>query len=94
MLLVYCIIGGIIFSIVASLLIIGACFSYTGIHVTWKLVSKYMKELYGEDVVKKCVAEIVVFYLILWPIGLYMTIASAVFHKRFEWLENWILGKK
>lgn len=60
--------------------------------ITWAEIIKVQEELFkqdGRDLIRKAIIEIVVLYIILWPIGIYMSIMSAVFHKRFKLLERW-----
>lgn len=60
--------------------------------VTWTEMIKVQEELFeqdGKDLIRKGVIEVVVLYIILWPVGIYMSIMSTVFHKRFKLLERW-----
>lgn len=60
--------------------------------ITWAEIIKVQEELFkqdGRDLIRKGIIEIVVLYIILWPVGIYMSIMSAVFHKRFKLLERW-----
>lgn len=60
--------------------------------ITWTEIVKVQEELFEQDgrkLIVKGVIEIVVLYIILWPVGIYMSIMSTVFHKRFKLLERW-----
>ena len=60
--------------------------------ITWAEIIKVQEELFKQDgrkLIMKGVTEIVVLYIILWPVGIYMSIMSVVFHKRFKLLERW-----
>ena len=72
--------------------IVGYLISRFAFGVTWTEIVKVQEELFkhdGKDLIRKVITEIVVFYIILWPVGIYMSIMSAVFHKRFKLLERW-----
>ncbi len=82
------IVGG--FTILAF--VVGYLISRFAFGVTWTEIIKVQEELFkqdGKELIIKGVIEVVVLYIILWPVGIYMSIMSAVFHKRFKVLERW-----
>lgn len=82
------IVGG--FTILAF--VVGYLISRFAFGITWAEIVKVQEELFeqdGKDLIRKGIIEIVVLYIILWPVGIYMSIMSAVFHKRFKLLERW-----
>ena len=82
------IIGG--FTILAF--IVSYLISRFAFGITWTEIIKIQEELFKQDgrkLVIKGITEIIVLYIILWPVGIYMSIMSVVFHKRFKLLERW-----